>query len=131
VGAAVCEAGADLLNDAWGGTEPRLAEPAAAHDVALVCTHVGQQGPRTVPHRVWYPDLMADVITRTTRLAELAESAGVAREAILLHPAQNFGKNTWHSWAVTRHRPELVPAGLPVLVSLSRKDFVGESLDLP
>jgi dihydropteroate synthase len=131
VGAAVCEAGADLLNDAWGGADPRLAEVAAAHDVALVCTHVGRQEPRTVPHRVWYADVMADVITRTARLAELAESAGVAPESILLDPAHDFGKNTWHSLEVTRRLPELVALGRPVLVSLSRKDFVGESLDLP
>jgi dihydropteroate synthase len=128
---AVCRAGADLLNDAWGGADPRLAEVAAAHDVALVCAHVGRQQPRTVPHRVWYPDVMADVVARTTEQAERAEALGVARESILLDPAHDFGKNTWHSLEVTRRLPELVATGRPVLVSLSRKDFVGESLDLP
>ena len=41
VGEAVCEAGADLLNDAWGGVDPRLAEVAARYGVGLVCTHAG------------------------------------------------------------------------------------------
>lgn len=41
VGEAVCEAGADLLNDAWGGVDPGLAEVAARHGVGLVCTHAG------------------------------------------------------------------------------------------
>jgi dihydropteroate synthase len=131
VGEAVCRAGADLLNDSWGGADPRLAEVAAAHDVAVVCAHAGQQKPRTVPHRVAYPDVMADVIARTTELAERAESVGVAPESILLDPAHDFGKNTWHSLEVTRRLPELVATGRPVLVSLSRKDFVGESLNLP
>jgi dihydropteroate synthase len=131
VGELVCRAGADLLNDSWGGADPRLAEVAAAHDVALVCAHVGRQEPRTVPHRVAYPDVMADVIARTTELAERAESVGVARESILLDPAHDFGKNTWHSLQVTRRLAELVATDRPVLVSLSRKDFVGESLDLP
>jgi dihydropteroate synthase len=131
VGEAVCQAGADLLNDSWGGADPRLAEVAAAHDVALVCAHAGRQEPRTVPHRVWYPDVMADVIARTTALADRAQALGVAPESILLDPAHDFGKNTWHSLEVTRRLPELVATGRAVLVSLSRKDFVGESLDLP
>lgn len=41
VGEAVCEVGADLLNDAWGGVDPRLAEVAARYGVGLVCTHAG------------------------------------------------------------------------------------------
>jgi dihydropteroate synthase len=48
----VCRAGADLLNDAWGGHDPRLAEVAGEYDVALVCTHTGGVAPRTRPHRV-------------------------------------------------------------------------------
>jgi len=126
----VCAAGAELLNDSWGGADPKLAEVAAAHDVGLVCAHAGRQAPRTVPHRVSYPDVMADVLARTTALAEQAEAVGVARESILLDPAHDFGKNTWHSLEVTRRLPELVARGRPVLVSLSRKDFVGETLNL-
>jgi dihydropteroate synthase len=131
VGEAVCAAGADVLNDAWGGADPKLAEVAAAHDVALVCTHVGGQAPRTVPHRVAYPDVMADVLARTGALAARAAALGVAAESILVDPAHDFGKNTWHSLEVTRRLSELVATGRPVLVSLSRKDFVGETLDLP
>src|SRR5687768_6855985 len=52
VGEAVCEAGADLLNDAWGGVDPRLAEVAGRYGVGLVCTHAGGAEPRTRPHRV-------------------------------------------------------------------------------
>ena len=43
---AVCAAGADLLNDAWGGHEPELVDVAAAHDAAIVCTHTGGLQPR-------------------------------------------------------------------------------------
>ena len=41
VGRAVCEAGADLLNDTWGGWDPRLAEVAAEFGVGIVCSHAG------------------------------------------------------------------------------------------
>jgi dihydropteroate synthase len=131
VGREVCRAGADLLNDSWGGADPLLAEVAAEYGAGLVCTHTGGLVPRTRPHRVEYDDVVTDVISRTTALAERAAALGVPRESILIDPAHDFGKNTWHSLEVTRRTHELVATGWPVLVSLSNKDFVGESLGLP
>lgn len=127
----VCGEGADLLNDAWGGVDAALAEVAAAHDVGLVCTHAGGQQPRTRPHRVAYEDVVADVVERTTALARRAVGLGVAAESVLIDPGHDFGKNTWHSLEVTRRLDEVVATGWPVLVSLSHKDFVGETLDAP
>jgi dihydropteroate synthase len=131
VASAVCEAGADVLNDAWGGVDPLLAEVAARYSVGLVCTHAGRQQPRTRPHRVAYDDVMADVLSVTLSLAERAVALGVPRESVLVDPGHDFGKNTWHSLEVTRRLGELVATGWPVLVSLSNKDFVGETLDVP
>ena len=131
VGEAVCAAGADLLNDAWGGADPRLAEVAAEFDAALVCTHTGGVKPRTRPHRIEYEDVVADAIAATVAQAERAVALGVDRNSILIDPAHDFGKNTFHSLELTRRLGELVDTGWPVLVSLSNKDFVGESLDLP
>ncbi|MGW1254039.1 dihydropteroate synthase [Streptomyces sp. NPDC002513] len=131
VGEAVCEAGADLLNDAWGGVDPRLAEVAARYRVGLVCTHAGGAQPRTRPHRVTYDDVMADILKVTLGLAERAVSLGVPRESVLIDPGHDFGKNTRHSLEATRRLDEMVATGWPVLVSLSNKDFVGETLDRP
>jgi dihydropteroate synthase len=131
VARAVCEAGADLLNDAWGGHDPQLVEVAAEYDVGIVCTHTGGLPPRTDPYRIEYDDVVADAIAETTRLAERALAAGVARESIVIDPAHDFGKNTFHSLEVTRRLGEMVATGWPVLVSLSNKDFVGETLGLP
>jgi dihydropteroate synthase len=131
VGRAVCQAGADILNDAWGGHDPKLAEVAAEFDAAIVCTHAGGVEPRTRPHRIFYPDVMADVLSRTVGLAERAAQLGVDPTRIMIDPGHDFGKNTWHSLEVTRRLTEMVDAGWPVLVSLSNKDFVGETLDLP
>ena len=50
---------------------------------------------------------------------------------IVIDPAHDFGKNTWHSLEVTRRLAEMTATGWPVLVSLSNKDFVGETLDVP
>ena len=127
----VCEAGADLLNDAWGGHDPRLVEVAAEFDAAIICTHTGGLPPRTDPYRIEYDDVVAAAIAETTALAERALAAGVARESIVIDPAHDFGKSTFHSLEVTRRLGELTATGWPVLVSLSNKDFVGETLDLP
>ncbi|MFE0688703.1 dihydropteroate synthase [Streptomyces xiamenensis] len=131
VGEAVCAEGADLLNDAWGGVDPKLAEVAARHGVGLVCTHAGGARPRTRPHRVTYDDVMADILRTTVGLAERAVGLGVRRDAVLIDPGHDFGKSTRHSLEATRRLEEMTATGWPVLVSLSNKDFVGETLDRP
>jgi len=127
----VVAAGADLLNDTWSGADPALAEVAAEGGVGLVCSHVGPLTPRSRPHRVAYPDVVADVLARVLSLAERAVAVGVRRDGILLDPTHDFGKNTYHSLLLTRRLDALTDTGWPVLVSLSNKDFVGETLDRP
>lgn len=131
VGRAVVAEGATLLNDAWGAHDPHLAEVAAEHDVGLVCTHAGGLTPRTRPHRVAYPDVMAAVIDDVVGQARRAVELGVSSSSILIDPGHDFGKNTRHSLECTRRLPEMVATGWPVLVSLSNKDFIGETLDRP
>jgi dihydropteroate synthase len=131
VGRIVVEAGADLLNDAWAGHDPELAVVAAAAGAGIVCSHSGGLPPRTDPHRVGFDDVVRDVIQTVTGLAERALTLGVRRDAILIDPAHDFGKNTRHSLEVSRRLDELVATGWPVLAALSNKKFIGETLDLP
>ncbi len=131
VARAVCAEGADLLNDAWGGADPELVDAAAEAGAAIVCTHTGGARVRTRPHRREYDDVVAAAIADTTAYADRALAAGVARESIVIDPAHDFGKNTFHALEITNRLEEMVATGWPVLVSLSNKDFVGESLDLP
>jgi dihydropteroate synthase len=131
VAAEVCAAGADLLNDSWGGFDPKLAEVAAEFDVGLVCTHAGGVRPRTRPHRVAYADVVADVLDRTLALAARAVDVGVRPSRVVVDPAHDFAKNTAQTLLVTRELDRMVATGWPVLVSLSNKDFVGETLDVP
>ncbi|MBX6724282.1 MAG: dihydropteroate synthase, partial [Dactylosporangium sp.] len=124
-------AGADLINDTWAGADPRLAEVAAETGAGLVCSHTGGLAPRARPYRSAFDDVVADVLATVTGLAERAVALGVRADGILIDPAHDFGKNTRHSLEVTRRLGELVATGWPVLVALSNKDFVGETLDLP
>jgi dihydropteroate synthase len=127
---AVARAGADVLNDAWGGADPALAEVAAEYGLGLVCSHAGGLLPRTRPHRPAYADVLPEVREYVAALAGRALAAGVRPDGIVIDPAHDFGKNTWHSLELTRRTADLAATGWPVLVAASNKDFVGETLGL-
>lgn len=97
-----CAAGADLINDVWGGWDPRLAEVAARYGTGLVCAHTGGRAPRTPAQPRSYDDVVADVVGAVTALAERAVACGVRPDGLLVDPAHDFGKE---------HRP--VPGGHP------------------
>ncbi|MFE6236889.1 dihydropteroate synthase [Cellulosimicrobium sp. NPDC057862] len=134
-------AGADLINDTWAGHDPRLVEVAGQHGVGVVCSHTGGATPRTDPFRVAYParpgaadprdGVVQDVVTTLRAAAERAVACGVPRASVLVDPTHDFGKNTWHSLHLLRRTEVLAGLGFPLLMALSRKDFVGETLDLP
>jgi dihydropteroate synthase len=127
----LCHRGADLINDTWGGADAELVSVAAEFGVGLVCSHAGGLAPRTDPHRPTYTDVVAEVVSAVTALADRAVESGVPRDKILVDPTHDFGKNTYHSLELTRRLDELVATGWPVLVALSNKDFIGETLGLP
>ena len=72
----------------------------------------------------WWPTVIAEVTGQAERLV----ARGVPREGILVDPTHDFGKNTFHGLALLRHCDQLVATGWPVLMALSNKDFVGETL---
>lgn len=129
----------DLVNDTWAGHDPDLVHVAAEIGAGVVCSHTGGLPPRTDPVDVRYADEEGDdelAVVRDIRRtlvtgARAAEAAGIPAERILIDPTLDFGKTTRHSLVALRHTSELVSLGYPVLQALSRKDFVGETLDLP
>lgn len=142
--------GADLINDTWAGHDPRLVEVAGSAGAGVVCSHTGGLPPRTDPLRPAYPvvtdpvapapargahdardGVVQDVLATLRQAAARAVAAGVAPDSVLVDPTHDFGKNTWHSLHLTRRTAELTELGYPVLMALSRKDFVGEALGLP
>ncbi|WP_396836912.1 dihydropteroate synthase [Mycobacterium sp. ITM-2016-00317] len=127
-----CAAGADLINDTWGGVDPELPAVAAEFNAGLVCSHTGGAVPRTRPFRVNYGlterGVVDDVVAELTSAAERALSLGVRRDGIVIDPTHDFGKNTYHGLSLLRQVKDLVNTGWPVLMALSNKDFVGETL---
>jgi dihydropteroate synthase len=125
------DVGADIVNDTWAAHDPDLVDVAAELGAGFVCSHTGGAEPRTRPHRVAYDDVVADIVAETTRAAEDAVARGVPRDGVVIDPTHDFGKNTWHGLEILRRVDELVATGWPVMMALSRKDFIGETLDLP
>ena len=123
-------AGADLVNDTWAGHDPGVVDAAAEAGAGIVCSHTGGAVPRTRPYRVGYQDVVADVVRELRGAADRALEAGVPVDGILVDPTHDFGKNTFHGLELLRRLDEIVAIGHPVLMALSNKDFIGETLDL-
>lgn len=127
---AALDAGAAIVNDVSGLLDPDLASVCAQHGAGLVVMHHGGQI-RGRPRHPRYEDVAADVLATWESLVDTAIARGVQRDAIAVDPGLDFGKTTFHSLELMRRLDELVAFGLPVLVAPSRKDIVGETLDLP
>lgn len=125
-----CRAGADLLNDTWQAHDPKMLDVAAEYSAGYVCSHTNGLAPRTDPERPQYDDVVSAVVDETTRIAEQAARHGVPPEGIMLDPTIDFGKNTWHSLELLRGVNRLVDSGWPVLMAMSNKNVVGETLDV-
>lgn len=125
---AACRAGADIINDAWGAADPQILDVAAEYRAGYICTHANRD-PRAEPVRSDYEDVVRAVLDETTRLAELAESKGVPRSGILID-GTGYGKNTTDHLTLLARVQEFVATGWPVLMALSNKTFVRESLGL-
>jgi dihydropteroate synthase len=96
-----------------------------------VAMHHGGR-PRTRPYRRAYvPDVTTAVVDHCRALTGRAIDAGVDPRRLVVDPGHDFQKTTAHSLEVTRRLPELAALGFPVLVALSNKDFIGETLDAP
>lgn len=133
--AACVDVGIDLVNDTWAGADPDLVHAAAECGAGYVVSHTGGLPPRTDPVDVTYgddpDDVVRSVLDGLAAGAARAVEAGVRPEAVLVDPTLDFGKTTRHSLRVLRATASVAALGFPVLQAISRKDFVGETLDLP
>lgn len=130
VAEAALSEGAAIVNDVSGLLDPELASVCAQHGAGLVLMHNGGQI-RGRPRHPRYEDVVADVLATWESLVQTAVDRGVQRDAIVVDPGLDFGKTTFHSLELVRRIDELAAFGLPLLVAPSRKDVVGETLDLP
>lgn len=130
VARAALAAGASIVNDVRGLEDPELATVCAGAGARLVLMHHGSQV-RGRPRNPRYADVVEDVLRTWRRLVDVALERGMTEAALIVDNGLDFGKTTYHSLELMRRLPEQVAFGLPLLVAPSRKDVVGETLDLP
>ena len=123
VARAALGAGAAMVNDVSALSDPGVADACAAADAPLVITHT--RVPPKVKGFPAYDDVVADVIELLSERAAEAEGRGVARERLVFDPGIDLGKTPAESIELLRRLPELAVLGGPLLVAVSRKDFVG------
>ncbi len=123
-------AGATVINDTTGLHHPELADVVADSAATLVITH-SLAGPRTHYPRPHYDDVVAEIAEFLVRRVELAVSRGVPEDRIVIDPGHDLNKNTLQTLELTRRLGELTVLGHPVLVAVSNKDFIGETIDAP
>lgn len=124
----------DVVNDTWQGADPGLVDVAASQGTGYVVSHTGGLAPRTDPVGIDYGpgDAVVDEVARVLAAgAQRALDAGIPAERILIDPTLDFGKTTLNSLTLVAHTERFVALGFPVLQAISRKDFIGETLDLP
>lgn len=122
------DAGATVINDTSGLWDDAMLGVIAGSDATLVLTHsIGP--PRSAPPSPQYDDVVESVIAFLRDRVALAVDAGVPLSRLIVDPGHDLNKNTLHSLELTRRLGEIVAIGLPTLVAVSNKDFVGETLD--
>jgi dihydropteroate synthase len=121
VARAAVAAGASMVNDVSGLRDPALADVCAEAGATLVVTHTA--APPKEKAFPPYGDVAAEVVAFLRERAELARTRGVER--IVLDPGPDLTKTPAQTVAVLRALPEVVELGHPVLLAVSRKDFVG------
>lgn len=129
VARAAFAAGAVMGNDMSGFRDPEYLPTAAAAGASVVATHI--RLPPGVPDRdPTYEDVVEDVATALGELAARAQAAGIARERIVLDPGYDLGKGWEQTLVLLAHTPRFVALGLPLLVAVSNKIFLGRLLEL-
>lgn len=128
VAEAALAAGADVVNDTTGLWDPDMAPVVAAGGGHIVLTH-SLTPPRTAHPSPQYDDLVRTVVEHLRARIDTALAAGVPFEHLIVDPGHDLNKNTLHSLELTRRLAEVAELGPPVLVALSNKDFIGETLD--
>ncbi len=125
VAAAALEAGAAIVNDVTGLRHPELADVCAAHGAGLILTHTRAAPKQKLLDPGFDTTIVDDVRVLLRERMECAQARGVAFEQLMLDPGPDLGKTPFQTVSVLRAFAGLHDLGRPLLLAVSRKDFVG------
>jgi dihydropteroate synthase len=118
-------AGAAMINDVTALSGPGALEAVAQAPVAVCLMHM-QGDPGTMQTNPTYRDVVREVRNFLARRVAAAETAGIARNRIVVDPGFGFGKTAEHNLALLRSLGELKSLGGALLAGLSRKAMLGK-----
>jgi len=122
---AAIEAGACMINDVTGLSDPKMIKLAVEKNVPVVIMHMlGHPG--TMQKDPQYVDVVDDIIEFFRERVVMLEEHGIRREQIIIDPGIGFGKTLEHNLEILRRLGEFRVLGLPILVGSSRKSFIGK-----
>ncbi len=125
------DAGADIVNDVSAlAHDPGMARLVAERDVPVVLMHM-RGTPKTMQDEAVYGDVVAEVLRELAARVDAALAAGISRRRIIIDPGIGFAKGTADNLRLLRGLAVFKELGLPILVGLSRKRFIGDITGLP
>lgn len=127
---AALRAGAAMINDVRALRDEGALEAAAEGSSAICLMHM-QGEPRTMQADPHYDDVVVEVRDFLRERVGACESAGIARDRIVIDPGIGFGKRIEHNLRLLAALPELAELRLPILIGVSRKSMLGTLLDRP
>ncbi len=125
VALAAIEAGASIVNDVSGLLAPELAEVCAQTGAALVVMHTRARPRQRLQDPGLYEDVVEDVLAFLRERIVVALQRGVEREQLIVDPGPDFSKTPTQTVAMLAYVERLHELELPVLMAVSRKDFIG------
>jgi dihydropteroate synthase len=131
VASAAVAAGAMMVNDVSGLRDPELADVCAHSGVALVITHTRAVPKQKLLDQRLDPEIVLDVERFLAERISLAIDRGVAFEQLMLDPGPDLGKTPAQTVQVLRELHRLHALGRPLLLAVSRKDFIGAVTSRP
>lgn len=118
------DAGASMVNDVMALQVPGAMDILAASSAAVCLMHM-QGEPRTMQHTPVYSDVLGEVNVFLGDRIRACESAGIARERLVIDPGFGFGKTLTHNLTLLKHLQQLTQWGVPVMAGMSRKSMLG------
>jgi dihydropteroate synthase len=132
--------GAQIVNDVWAvRADSDLKHVVAKYKCPVILMH-NRSNPASVEVRAQlgnayigaeYKNLIEDVKRELMDSVTLARDAEISDDRIILDPGIGFGKKVEHNLELINRLDEIRALGFPVLLGLSRKSFIGYTLDLP
>ncbi len=131
VARAALDAGADIINDISAGRfDQAMLDLAAERKAPIILMHM-QGNPKTMQKNPYYADLLPEILTFFEQRIAAAVSRGIPRDRIIIDPGIGFGKRQEDNLSLLKNLQVLDTLGLPILIGISRKSFIGRILGDP